>query len=136
MALKPCSACANRYTGKASSVYSAWMDGQGRESYRASLCMICIRTHVAELVKRSITRNFEPGCDECGGTGPDDYSQIWLNVYLPGREQEAFELMFCGDDVKLARSRFAHMSTRLTDRQLVSSRGHANERDEVTSVPW
>jgi hypothetical protein len=136
MALKPCSACTQRFAGKATSVYSAWMDGQGRESYRASLCMDCVRRHIAELVKKSIARAYEPGCDDCGATGADTYSPVWLNVYLPKREQEAFELMFCSDDVKLARSRLAHMSTRLTDRQPVSSRGLANERDEVTSVPW
>jgi hypothetical protein len=136
MALKPCSACTQRFAGKATSVYSAWMDGQGRESYRASLCMDCVYAHIAPLIKRSIARGMDESCDQCGGADTKGYDIVWLNVYLPKREQEAFELMFCQDDAKLGRSRLAHMSTRLTDRQPVSSRGLANERDEVTSVPW
>jgi hypothetical protein len=136
MAVKPCSACGEKFTGKATSVYSAWMDGQGREAYRSSLCMICVRSHIAELVKKSISRGFKDGCDECGATGKDDYSPLWLNVYLPKREQEAFELMFCSQDVQLARSRLAHMGTKLPNRESVSSRGLENEQIEAGSVPW
>jgi len=136
MAMKPCSACTRRFSGKATAVYAAWMAGQGREAYKASLCMDCVHAHIAPYVKRSLARGFEDGCDECGGILKSQFNPIWLNVYLPKREQEAFELNFCDEDVQLARSRLAHMSARLPDRQPVSSQGPENGREEVTSVPW
>jgi len=136
VAVKPCTSCSEKFPGKPSSVYSAWMGGQGRESYRASLCMDCVRRHIAEIVRRAIARGsgYET-CDQCGGLGRD-ISPVWLNIYLPKREQEAFEVVFCEDCVELARSRLAHMSRRLPDRQLVSSQGPVNGQTDDTSVPW
>jgi hypothetical protein len=136
MAVKPCTACNEKYPGKPSSIYSAWMGGQGREAYRASLCMECVHRHIAPYVKRSLTRGLEDGCDECGGVLKGEFNPVWLNIYLPKREQEAFELNFCDADVQLARSRLAHMSRQLPDRQLVSSQGPVNGQTDDTSVPW
>jgi hypothetical protein len=136
MALKPCSSCGQRYSGKAVAVYAAWMEGEKRIAYKASLCMICLRTFVAEYVKRSIARGFEESCDECGATGKGRYHPIWVNTYLPKREAEAFELLFCEDDNIVARGQLVSISNQLPDRQPVSSQGPANERENADSVPW
>jgi hypothetical protein len=136
MAVKPCTSCNQRFREKASSVYAAWMGQGGRLSYRASLCMPCVYEVVAPLIKRSIARGYEDGCDQCGATGKDEYFLMWLNVYLPKREQEAFELMFCPMDRDGAVADFSRIGIRLKERELVSSQGPANERDDADSVPW
>jgi hypothetical protein len=136
MALKPCSSCGERFNGKAVAVYSAWMEGSRRIAYKASICMSCLRTFVAEYVKRSIARGFKDGCDLCGATGKDKYEPIWINAYLPKQEAQAFELLFCQEDNMPARGQLVSISNQLLDRQPVSSQGPVNERENADSVPW
>jgi hypothetical protein len=136
MAVKPCTACSQRFREKASSVYAAWMGQGGRMSYRASLCTACVHKEIAPSVKKSIARNYDSACDDCGGTGPDDYQLVWLNVYLPKREQEAFELMFCDDCGPGKRADFSRIGIRMKERDLQESRGLANGQDGEQAVPW
>lgn len=135
MATKPCSACKSRFQGKAASVYSAWMENGSRLAFRCQLCMQCVWLLIAPLVKRAVARNYETGCDRCAATGPDNYGLIYLTVYLPSREPDQFELMFCSEDEDRVHHELRLISHVLPDRQPVGLRGLANTQ-AVTEAPW
>jgi len=135
MASKPCTACRKRFKDKATSVYAAWMVNGTRRAYRAQLCTDCVYAEIAPYVKRSLARDFEVGCDSCGGTGEDEYGAIYLTVYRPHLEPDQFELNFCSEHQVPAQGRLAVISSALPDRQPVESRGPAST-SIVIEAPW
>ena len=135
MAPKPCQACKARFKDKATSVYWAWMESGVRVAYRSQLCMDCVRSVVAPWVKRAVLRDFGTGCDQCGGTGPDDYELVYTTVYRPRVEAEQFELMFCSEDNDKLQYDVRNIAGVLPDRQPAGSRGPENTQD-VTEAPW
>jgi hypothetical protein len=111
------------------------MNNGSRRSYRAQLCGQCVYVEIAPYVKHAVSRDYEQGCDSCGGTGEEEYSPIYLTVYRPFVEAEQFELSFCSEHNVPAQGRLAVMSVAMPDRQPVGSRGPENTQ-VVTEAPW
>jgi len=136
MAYAPCSCCKSRFGGKATSVYSAWRNGDGMQRQVAKLCTRCVHENVAPYVKRAVARDYETGCDKCGSTGPDAYSAVFLTVYRPKAEREDFQLSFCSEHDKQAQGELHHMSMRLPERQPQESSGQRTQGDAAEATPW
>lgn len=136
MAYQPCTSCKERYPGKATSVYSAWRNGDGMQRQVAKLCERCVHDSIAPYVKRAIERGNATGCDQCGSTGPDDYDMVYLTVYLPKREREDFLLTFCSEHESEMHGRLAHLSVRLPERQPQESSGQRTHGDDTGATPW
>jgi hypothetical protein len=136
MAFRPCTSCDARFTGKPTSVYSAWMEDDVRNSWVAKLCPDCTFNLVGPPVRRAIARKDDVTCDLCGASGPDDYSPLYLTVYQPKSEMEQFELVSCGDCTEQVRGLFLKMSQPVPNRSQGSSRGLVNTQDAARPVPW
>ena len=136
MAFKPCTACHEKFNGKATSIYFSWMEDSRRIAYIARLCLDCTFDWAAPWIKRAIARHDEVSCDQCGASGPDDYQPVWTTVYRPKAEMEQFELVFCDECVEMTRAKVSDGARLAPDLNGVSSRGPVNNADEDVRTPW
>jgi hypothetical protein len=136
MAFKPCTHCAQRFTGKPTSIYSAWMEDDIRQSWVAKLCGDCTFNMVGPPVRRAIARNGDESCDLCGATGPGRYDPLYLTVYQPRAEMEQFELVTCDECTEQLRDLMLRMSQPVPNRSQGRSQGPVNNRDAARPVPW
>lgn len=136
MAFRPCTSCAQKFPSKPTSIYSAWMEDDLRQSWVAKLCPDCTFNLVGPPVRRSIARKDDISCDLCGGSGPDDYDPLYLTVYQPKAEMEQFELVTCSECTQAVRELFLKMSQPVPNRSQGSAQGPVHSRDAARPVPW
>lgn len=89
-----CASCGQRVPEKLASLYWAWFRADGvRTAWRQRLCANCTVTSLSSLLQSANSQSLDlTTCPSCGGDASEDLDPIYLTLYVPGREQQSFEL--------------------------------------------
>lgn len=91
-----CSYCGERQKEKAATLYLAWYPAEGdRVAYSIKSCVDCLveRWKPILVTTKSASKESDT-CIGCGGSLESEDSPVFLNLYLPKQDGQAFELDF------------------------------------------